>query len=191
MPLKINNWQIEPVVEVSYDWGSYNFILKLSDCNGVSIEHSGATSFGTQSSRNFIINVLHELFYTLKKIILNPDAKHWFASQRTTPASIKSIDSKDVIVIGGMYNKFSIMTQIPHNNQIYLIPILYNDIESIRLHVDEFIRYAKENTHTRYLVTNISGTHLSIQDIATLFEKAVDIKQIYLPNEYWQILLVK
>lgn len=63
-------------------------------------------------------------------------------------------------------------------------------LEEIKPYVDRFIEFAKANPGLTFLVTEI-GCGLAgykPKDIAPLFEKAVDVENIYLPAKFWHKL---
>ena len=63
-------------------------------------------------------------------------------------------------------------------------------INHISKYVDEFIKFAKENSNYQFLVTEI-GCGLagwSVKDIAPLFKEAISVENINLPNSFWKIL---
>lgn len=63
-------------------------------------------------------------------------------------------------------------------------------LDEIRPYVDKFIEFAKRSPDLIFLVTEI-GCGLAgykPKDIAPLFEKAVDIENIYLPAKFWHKL---
>lgn len=63
-------------------------------------------------------------------------------------------------------------------------------IEEIKPFVDEFIEFAKSRKDLIFLVTEI-GCGLAgykPKDIAPLFEEAVDVENIYLPERFWHKL---
>lgn len=64
-------------------------------------------------------------------------------------------------------------------------------VQEIKPFVDEFIVFAKHWNEPIFLVTEI-GCGLAghkHSDIAPLFKKAVDIKNIHLPKLFWDILI--
>lgn len=193
LPLKIGNWVVEPIIDVQYDWGGYYFTIKLKDSIGDIVVADGKTSFGTQSSRNSPRNYMQEIFDALNKIIVLPGAKHWRANKRTTPAIIERIEQNDVVVIGGEYNEYVIKQHINRQGNIYILPTLYNENYLMLPYIEEFIQYAKDNKQNRFFVTKIgrqSGC-LTYEQIALLFEVAIDVENVYLPKEFWNVLLAE
>lgn len=69
--------------------------------------------------------------------------------------------------------------------QIRILPT-----SSIKLYIDEFIEFAKQNPNLTFLCTEI-GCGLSNyrpKDIAPLFKESIYIENIYLPNSFWEFL---
>lgn len=64
------------------------------------------------------------------------------------------------------------------------------ELDSIKIYVDNFINYAKNHPEKDFLVTKI-GTGLAglkPKDVAQLFKDAIDVTNIYLPQEFWDYL---
>jgi len=74
--------------------------------------------------------------------------------------------------------------------QSYAIPTMQGGPETIQPYVDEFIEYAKSHPEQKFLVTPIGCgiAGFTPQDIAPLFKGAVDVKNIALPQDFWDIL---
>lgn len=64
-------------------------------------------------------------------------------------------------------------------------------IPKIKTYVDRFIDFAIENPQLTFLVTEIGCglAGLSYKDIAPLFDNAINIQNIHLPNRFWKKLL--
>ena len=63
-------------------------------------------------------------------------------------------------------------------------------VDQIKKYVDDFISFAKENPELIFLVTEI-GCGLSRykpKDIAPLFQEAIDLDNVYLPERFWNVL---
>lgn len=63
-------------------------------------------------------------------------------------------------------------------------------VEAIKVYVDRFIEFAKQNPHLTFLVTQI-GCGLagySTKTIAPLFENAIPVENIWLPQTFWDVL---
>lgn len=74
--------------------------------------------------------------------------------------------------------------------QSYGIPTMHGGPAVIKPYVDEFIRFAKEHPDTDFLVTEIGCGIAGFKpaEIAPLFEAAVDVPNIYLPQRFWDVL---
>lgn len=67
---------------------------------------------------------------------------------------------------------------------------MQGDVDSIQPYVNEFISFAKQHPNKRFLVTEIGCgiAGFSVEEIAPLFIKAVEVENIYLPQRFWNIL---
>ena len=74
--------------------------------------------------------------------------------------------------------------------QSYAIPTMQGGVETIQPYVDEFIEFAKQHPQLKFLVTEIGCgiAGFSPSEIATLFEQAREVKNIYLPERFWMVL---
>ena len=74
--------------------------------------------------------------------------------------------------------------------QSYAIPTMQGGVETIKPYVDEFIAFAKEHPQMHFLVTRIGCGIASFTDaeIAPLFEDAIPVSNISLPEEFWEEL---
>ena len=61
----------------------------------------------------------------------------------------------------------------------------------IKDHIQKFFDYAKANKDTKFLVTKLGTGYAGyqVQDIAPLFAQAENIANIYLPKEFWDVIL--
>lgn len=59
-------------------------------------------------------------------------------------------------------------------------------LSEIKLGVDTFIQFAKDNKHLTFYVVELGCNlaYFTVEEIATLFESAVTIKNIYLPQRF-------
>lgn len=144
----------------------------------------------------------------LKRILLRID-------KRVTPENIVELKPNEVFVFGsntrGMHGGGAAAAAVKWGavmgngfgiqGQTYAIPTLWFPatrpgmeiipIYHIKNQVNIFIDYAKNNPNKIFLVTKI-GTGIAaipVTEIAPLFETAISIKNIYLPKEFWEILL--
>ena len=74
--------------------------------------------------------------------------------------------------------------------QTYGIPTMHGGVEAIRPYVDEFIAFAKAHPEYIFLVTEIGCGIAGFEpaEIAPLFQDAIPVGNIYLPERFWQIL---
>lgn len=74
--------------------------------------------------------------------------------------------------------------------QSYAIPTMQGGVETIKPYVDEFIRFAQANPGLKFLVTRIGCGIAGFKDeeIAPLFDKAMQVPNIYLPGTFFKIL---
>ena len=75
--------------------------------------------------------------------------------------------------------------------QSYAIPTMQGGVETIKPYVNQFIEYAKEHYEKKFLVTRIGCGIAGFKDeeIAPLFKKAVVVNNIYLPREFYNVLV--
>lgn len=76
--------------------------------------------------------------------------------------------------------------------QSYAIPTMQGGVETIKPYVDEFIRFAQENPGLKFLVTRIGCGIAGFKDeeIAPLFDKAMQVPNIYLPETFFKLLQI-
>lgn len=75
--------------------------------------------------------------------------------------------------------------------QSYAIPTMQGGVETIKPYVNQFIEFAKNNSDMKFLVTRIGCGIAGFKDeeIAPLFKKAVAISNIYLPRDFYKVLV--
>ena len=75
--------------------------------------------------------------------------------------------------------------------QAYAIPTMQGGVETIKPYVDEFIEFAKAHTDLKFLVTRIGCGIAGFKDveIAPLFKKALSVYNIFLPKEFYDIIV--
>lgn len=122
-------------------------------------------------------------------------------SREYTPERIAELGEDEVFVFGsnleGMhgggaartaYQRFGAVwgEGVGHHGQSYAIPTMHGGVEQIRPYVDEFVEYARENRHLRFLVTRIGCGIAGFRDeqIAPLFSEALNCSNIILPREF-------
>ncbi len=74
--------------------------------------------------------------------------------------------------------------------QSYGIPTMQGGVNTIKPYVDEFIEFAKTHPQLKFLVTEIGCgiAGFSVEEIAPLFEQAIEVENIYLPERFWMVL---
>ena len=75
--------------------------------------------------------------------------------------------------------------------QAYAIPTMQGGVETIKPYVDEFIEFAKAHSELKFLVTRIGCGIAGFRDeqIAPLFQKALSVYNIFLPKEFYNIIV--
>ena len=127
-------------------------------------------------------------------------------SKRITPDYITSLKPNEIFVFGsnlaGMHGGGAArMARLYFGavlgngdgpqGQSYAIPTMQGDVETIQPYVDKFISYAKAHPEQTFLVTPIGCgiAGFTPDDIAPLFEKAICVENIHLPQSFWEILV--
>ncbi len=74
--------------------------------------------------------------------------------------------------------------------QSYAIPTMQGGVKTIKPYVDEFIKFAQIHTEFYFLVTRIGCGIAGFrdEDIAPLFENAINLSNISLPKEFVDII---
>lgn len=132
-------------------------------------------------------------------------------TKRITPYSVKSLEENEVFVFGsnksGIHGKGAARKALDHfgaqwnkpeglYGNSYAIPTKdFNvkdtlDLQDIRMHVDLFIELARSRPDLTFYVTEIGCGYAGYEpnDIAPLFVEAVELKNIYLPERFWDVL---
>ena len=75
------------------------------------------------------------------------------------------------------------------HGQTYAIPTMHGGVEEIKPYVDEFIRFAKDHTEFKFLVTRVGCGIAGFTDkeMAPLFEEAKVLENVYLPEKWWNL----
>ena len=124
---------------------------------------------------------------------------------RITPQWINSLKENEIFVFGsnlaGMHGggaarvarlRFgAVMGQgVGMQGKSYAIPTMQGGTETIQPYVDEFIAYARMNPDKHFLVTPIGCgiAGFEPEDIAPLFEEAKEVKNISLPESFWEVI---
>lgn len=74
--------------------------------------------------------------------------------------------------------------------QCYAIPTMQGGVETIKPYVDEFIAFAGQHPEYKFLVTRIGCgiAGFADEEIAPLFQEALNIENIILPREFVKAL---
>ena len=124
---------------------------------------------------------------------------------RITPRWIDSLKENEIFVFGsnlaGMHGGGAARIARLHfgavmgkgvglQGQSYAIPTMQGGVETIRPYVDDFLDFAKHHPEMHFLVTPIGCgiAGFEAEDIAPLFEKAKEMKNISLPESFWEVI---
>lgn len=126
--------------------------------------------------------------------------------KRISSNFIKKLEENEIFVFGsnleGMhgggaariaYEKFGAIwgQGVGLQGQSYGIPTMHGGVDVIKPYVDEFINYAKSHPELKFLVTRIGCgiAGFSDEEMAPLFKDAIEIENIYLPKDFYDILV--
>jgi len=126
-------------------------------------------------------------------------------NKRFTPERITSLAENEIFVFGSnlagshgggaarlAYNRFGAVwgQGVGLQGQSYAIPTMEGGVETIKPYVDEFVGFAKENTHLTFLVTRIGCGIAGFcdEEIAPLFKDALSLDNVVLPKEFVECL---
>lgn len=127
-------------------------------------------------------------------------------NRRYTPDRISELKENEIFVFGSnlegshdggaaklAYNRFGAVWGLGTGIQgrSYAIPTMQGGVETIRPFVAAFIQFAKQNTILTFLVTRIGCGIAGFRDeeIAPLFEDALDLENVILPKEFVENLV--
>lgn len=127
-------------------------------------------------------------------------------NRRYTPDRISELKENEIFVFGSnlegshgggaarlAYNRFGAVWGLGTGIQgrSYAIPTMQGGVENIRPYVAAFIQFAKQNTTLTFLVTRIGCGIAGFRDeeIAPLFEDALDLENVILPKEFVENLV--
>lgn len=122
-----------------------------------------------------------------------------------TPEFITELKSNEIFVFGSnleglhrggaartAYRKFGAIWRQGSGLQgnSYAIPTMHGGVETIQPYIDEFIEFTKDHPDLIFYVTKIGCgiAGFSIEEIAPLFEKAVNLPNIRLPKEFVDVI---
>ena len=124
---------------------------------------------------------------------------------RITPSWIDSLKENEIFVFGsnlaGMHGGGAARIARLHfgavmgqgvglQGQSYAIPTMQGGVETIRPYVEEFLDFANRHPELHFLVTPIGCgiAGFEAEDIAPLFKKAKEMKNISLPESFWEVI---
>ena len=124
---------------------------------------------------------------------------------RITPRWIDSLKENEIFVFGsnlaGMHGGGAARIARLHfgavmgkgvglQGQSYAIPTMQSGVETIRPYVNDFLDFAKHHPELQFLVTPIGCgiAGFEAEDIAPLFEEAKEMKNISLPESFWEVI---
>ena len=124
---------------------------------------------------------------------------------RITPRWIDSLKENEIFVFGsnlaGMHGGGAARIARLHfgavmgkgvglQGQSYAIPTMLSGVETIRPYVNDFLDFAKHHPEMQFLVTPIGCgiAGFEAEDIAPLFEEAKEMKNISLPDSFWEVI---
>ena len=124
---------------------------------------------------------------------------------RITPRWIDSLKENEIFVFGsnlaGMHGGGAARIARLHfgavmgkgvglQGQSYAIPTMQGGVDTIRPYVNDFLDFAKHHPEMQFLVTPIGCgiAGFEAEDIAPLFEEAKQIKNISLPESFWEVI---
>lgn len=162
---------------------------------------------GSQLSRTSDVDECEMCHETIQTDMNKRTTAEFFAlkAKRTTSERITSLAPNEVFVFGsnlqGMHaggaariahQKFGAIygQGVGMQGQSYAIPTMQGGVETIKPYVDEFIAYAIQNSDKQFLVTPIGCgiAGFDPEDIAPLFVAAKDVKNISLPESFWDVI---
>ena len=118
-----------------------------------------------------------------------------------TPERIADLKPNDIFVFGSnlagahgggaarlAYNRFGAVwgQGVGLQGQSYAIPTMQGGVETIKPYVDDFIRFALTRPDLKFYVTQIGCgiAGFKAEDIAPLFQAAIDVENIILPKAF-------
>ncbi|MBQ9436386.1 MAG: hypothetical protein IJU33_09720 [Bacteroidales bacterium] len=126
---------------------------------------------------------------------------------RITPQFVKTLADNEIFVFGsnlaGMHgggaarialNQFGAIwgQGVGLQGKSYAIPTMHGGVNLIQPYVDEFIIFAEEHPEMHFLVTRIGCGIAGFKDeeIAPLFQRAVNLSNVSLPETFWKLLTI-
>lgn len=177
---------VTPFVIENYGQGLY--IGKLATCESEPMPMMDATAdqSASFSEQIFIPQSIHEK--TMEKRI-TPDFITTLAPNEifVFGSNLQGIHAGGAARMAHQYFGAEMGKGVGIQGQSYAIPTMQGGVETIRPYVDAFIVYAAQHPAQNFLVTPIGCgiAGFCAEDIAPLFEKAKDVENIFLPEDFW------
>ena len=126
-------------------------------------------------------------------------------NRKYTPERISELKANEIFVFGSnlagshgggaarlAYNRFGAIwgQGVGMQGKCYAIPTMQGGVETIKPYVDEFIAFARQHPELKFLVTRIGCgiAGFSSDEIAPLFQKAIDLENVILPQDFVEVL---
>lgn len=127
---------------------------------------------------------------------------------RFTPENINKLAPDEIFVFGsnlaGRHGGGAARTAMEHfgakwgvgtgiQGQSYAIPTMQGGVDTIKPYVDRFLDFAEEWDQTTFLVTRIGCGIAGFrpEEIAPLFDRALDMYNVVLPEDFFDILIAR
>ena len=124
--------------------------------------------------------------------------------EKVTPANVQTLNKDEIFVFGsnleGFHTSGAARAAIKWGaimgkgtgkyGNTYAIPTTFQTATEIKPYVSEFIQFAESHPEYTFLVTEIGCGHAGYEpkDIAPFFREAVNLKNIYLPYRFLEII---
>lgn len=125
-----------------------------------------------------------------------------------TPERIMELRPNEIFVFGSnlsgshgggaallAYRKFGAIwgQGVGLQGQSYGIPTMHGGVDAIKPYVDEFIKFAQQHPEYKFLVTKIGCgiAGFRIEEIAPLFNDAIDVENVILPKDFVEVLQLR
>lgn len=142
----------------------------------------------------------------LKRARMRENARNYYGN-RVTPQFVDRLGQDEVFVFGsnvdGMHHGGAAAAAVRHYGAVmgqaegpqgrsYAIPTT-GTYQSMAAAVERFIDYARCHREQRFLVTRIGCGHAGYNaaDVARLFTQAIELENVCLPEDFWNILGLK
>ena len=133
------------------------------------------------------------------------NSKYNALNSKFTPRVISSLDHNEIMVFGtnalGKYRSECSKVALEQfgaewgkkegiSGNTYAIPVIDQDLDFIKKHIDDFINFAQNNPNLIFYITRIDKDirDYDLDKIALLFKDSLEIDNIVLPLSYYKIL---